>query len=195
MALDVIGLGFGRTATNSMKMALEQLGFLKCHHMYEVMDNKETQAPLWHAALQGKPDWTAIYDGYRAALDWPTAGFAEELYGAFPNAKFVLTTRSAESWYESISTTILEVIKGDSATSPGGKATDGVAPPAVKRSVGEEDTWSRENLIRIFNDHEQLLVFSPKQGWEPLCAFLGVPAPSGDFPRSNDEEEFFERLE
>lgn len=37
MALSVIGAGFGRTGTMSIKMALEQLGLGPCHHMEEVL--------------------------------------------------------------------------------------------------------------------------------------------------------------
>jgi hypothetical protein len=36
---------------------------------------------------------------------------------------------------------------------------------------------------------ERLLVFSPKDGWGPLCAFLGVPVPSEPFPRVNSRDE------
>jgi len=37
MPLSVIGAGFGRTGTLSLKRALEQLGFGPCHHMLEVI--------------------------------------------------------------------------------------------------------------------------------------------------------------
>jgi hypothetical protein len=46
MALQVIGAGFGRTGTTSLKAALEQLGFSKCHHMEEVMTSR-TQTDFW----------------------------------------------------------------------------------------------------------------------------------------------------
>jgi len=36
----------------------------------------------------------------------------------------------------------------------------------------------------------RLLVYSPKEGWEPLCEFLGVPVPPEPFPRVNSLEEF-----
>ncbi|MFT5395500.1 MAG: hypothetical protein ACI85N_000685 [Gammaproteobacteria bacterium] len=39
MAPSVIGAGFGRTDTMSLKMALEQLGLGPCHHMEEVFTN------------------------------------------------------------------------------------------------------------------------------------------------------------
>ena len=39
MTLEIIGVGFGRTGTLSLKHALEELGFEKCHHMMEVGGN------------------------------------------------------------------------------------------------------------------------------------------------------------
>ncbi len=56
MALQIVGAAFGRTGTNSLKLALEQLGFGPCHHMYEVRDHPE-QLPYWQAAARGElPD-------------------------------------------------------------------------------------------------------------------------------------------
>lgn len=37
---------------------------------------------------------------------------------------------------------------------------------------------------------ERLLVFEPKDGWEPLCKFLGKPVPDQPFPHVNDTEQF-----
>ena len=57
MSLDVIGAGFGRTGTLSLKLALEELGFVKCHHMTEVFQNPD-QAPKFLAAARGETvDW------------------------------------------------------------------------------------------------------------------------------------------
>ena len=39
MALDVIGVGLGRTGTMSLKVALEMLGLKPCYHMIEVWAN------------------------------------------------------------------------------------------------------------------------------------------------------------
>ena len=71
--MKIIGAGFGRTGTKSLKYALEDLGFGPCHHMEEVLFNQPTQVPLWAAAVGGRPDWTTVFDGYRSAVDWPTA--------------------------------------------------------------------------------------------------------------------------
>ena len=50
MALRIIGAGFGRTGTKSLKLALEQLGFGLCHPMEEVMSDPD-QVPYWQAAI------------------------------------------------------------------------------------------------------------------------------------------------
>ena len=55
MGLKVIGAGFGRTGTLSLKLALEQLGFSKCHHMQEVMTSGR-QLDAWLEAPQ-RHDW------------------------------------------------------------------------------------------------------------------------------------------
>ena len=52
MTLKVIGAGFGRTGTLSLKEALEKLGFDPCHHMKEVMLNSE-QAEYFYLASMG----------------------------------------------------------------------------------------------------------------------------------------------
>jgi hypothetical protein len=40
----------------------------------------------------------------------------------------------------------------------------------------------------------RLLVYQVKDGWGPLCASLGVPAPTDPFPRTNDRGEFWDRV-
>jgi hypothetical protein len=52
MGLQVIGSGFGRTGTMSLKRALEQLGFGPCHHMEEVL-------PIQNRYRTGRPSWLA----------------------------------------------------------------------------------------------------------------------------------------
>ena len=41
---------------------------------------------------------------------------------------------------------------------------------------------------------ERLLVYQAGQGWEPLCAFLGVPVPSEPYPSENSREAFQARV-
>src|SRR4051794_9317995 len=106
MSLKVIGAGFGRTGTASLKGALDMIGFGPCYHMIEVFDHPEHIA-LWHAALDGTLlSWELILRNYVSSCDWPAASFYERLMRANPDAKVILTVRDPEKWYESVLNTI-----------------------------------------------------------------------------------------
>ena len=110
MSLRVIGTGFGRTGTDSMREALTMLGFGPCHHMYEVMAHAE-QKRLWRAlAKGGAPNWDRLFAGYESCVDWPSAHYWRELIEAYPQARVILTWRSPEGWWESFQRTILPAI-------------------------------------------------------------------------------------
>lgn len=203
MALQVISFGFGRTATLSLKEALEELGFGPCYHMDQVLQDMENRVPGWNAAVAGNPDWDAIYSGFHSAVDWPTAAFWRELIEAYPDAKFILSSRSVESWYESISQTILAVLTAPEKWPEEQREwLEMVSKVVIDRSLGGKT--NRDSVIAAFEAHEaavkeavpanDLLVFEARQGWGPLCDFLGKPVPSGPYPRSNSRQEFFELL-
>ena len=117
MTLDVIGAGFGRTGTMSLKVALEELGFGPCYHMSEVFAHPE-HVELWRAAAQGKEvDWEQIFGGYRATVDWPACSFYGELMEKYPDAKVILTVRDPQRWYESAYNTIYTMTR-TASTSP-----------------------------------------------------------------------------
>jgi len=205
MALKVIGSGFGRTGTMSMKLALETLGFGTCHHMEEVFEHPE-QVPHWQAALRGEPvDWHALFAGYGAAVDWPSAHYWRELAEVFPEARIVHTVRSPESWWASYSETIMKFI-GIGVTQDAGFVRD--MSQWTMKVIGEEtfgtDYTDRDAALRAFDRRiadvaaaipaDRLLIFDVKDGWEPLCDFLGLPVPETAFPRSNDRAEFWKNF-
>ena len=78
MALEIIGAGFGRTGTYSLKAALERLGFGPCHHMSEVIGDPE-QIRLWTEAAEGRPEYARIFAGFRSAVDFPVSAFWQEV--------------------------------------------------------------------------------------------------------------------
>ena len=99
MTLSVIGAGFGRTGTESMKRALEILGLGPCHHMKEVIADPE-QTRLWRSIARGsEANWDEGFAGYNASVDWPSSYFWRELSAHYPDAQILLTVRSSESWY------------------------------------------------------------------------------------------------
>jgi Sulfotransferase domain len=203
MSLKVIGAGVGRTGTYSLKLAINQLDFGPCHHMEEVLINMPTQLPLWQAAMAGSPDWQAIYDGYPAAVDWPTAGFYRELYEANPSARFILTHRNPENWVESFSATIYKLISAHDEAPEAIRPWLAMTTDVIERT-GFPLGLDRDGLYAAFESHlasvkaavpaSQLLVYQVKEGWEPLCAFLDVPVPEGPFPRTNDRSEFWDKV-
>lgn len=203
MALQVIGVGVGRTGTYSLKIAINQLGLGPCHHMEEVLLKMPVQVPLWSTALDGMADWKAIYAGYQSAVDWPTAGFFRELYQAYPHARFILTHRTAESWADSFGSTIYQLLAGKDQAPAEMKDWLDMAAAVVART-GFPAGHDRAGLIAAFEAHreavkkvipaDQLLVYQVSEGWEPLCHFLRVPVPSEPFPRTNDRAEFWDRV-
>ena len=201
MALKIIGTGVGRTGTYSLRTALNQLGLGPCHHMEEVLHHMPVQLPLWQAAVKGSPDWNAIYQGYESTVDWPTAGFFRELSKVYPDAKFILTVRSPESWAASFSETIYALLAAKDQAPPHMQAwlEMGIA---VIAKTGFPAGMTPADLANAFTAHneavkatipaDKLLVYEVKQGWEPLCKFLGKPIPSDPFPQTNNRAEFWE---
>ena len=197
--LRVIGAGFGRTGTYSLKVALEQLGFGPSYHMAEVFQHPD-HIPLWQAAAEGKPaDWERLLAGYQSAVDWPVSAFYRELMEAYPEARVILTVRDAERWYKSGKNTIFPEPEAD--VTPEMEEHRHMVRTIVWDGIFGGRVQERDHAIGIFERHQQmvqehvpsdrLLVYDVKQGWEPLCAFLGVPVPVGEeFPHLNDTASF-----
>ncbi|MGB5316841.1 MAG: sulfotransferase family protein [Robiginitalea sp.] len=201
MAISIIGAGVGRTGTYSLRLAINQLGYGPCHHMEEVLKNMDVQVPLWSETLKGNTNWSAIYKGFKSAVDWPTAGFFRELLKEYPTAKFILTERNPENWADSFGSTIYKLIEGRDKAPDKMRDWLKMANEVIIKT-GFPQGLDREGLIDGFNAHnkavrevipaEQLLVFQVKDGWEPLCKFLNVAVPNDPFPRTNNREEFWE---
>ena len=199
MALRIVGAGFGRTGTLSLKVALEQLGFRRCHHMYEVVASRY-QVEAWHARSHGQPvDWDAVFEGFAASCDWPSSAYWEELFRHYPESRVILTVRDENRWYDSVAETIYP------ASHLPRWITWLVRRARLQQEMVTATIWDgvfggrfedREHAIRVYRENiervkrvvppERLLVFEARQGWEPLCAFLGVPVPDGPYPHEND---------
>lgn len=201
--MHVIGAGVGRTGTYSMKLAINRLGLGPCHHMEAVLHDIPTHVPLWNDVLSGRPDWRAVYQGFASAVDWPTACFFRELLQVYPTAKFVLTTRDPEKWADSFAATIYKLIAEREQAPPDKKTWLEMADAVIART-GFPAGLDHAQLARAYVAHNeavkatipppQLLVYEVKDGWEPLCRFLGVDAPDEPFPRTNHRAEFWDRV-
>jgi hypothetical protein len=195
MGLKVIGAGLGRTATFSLKFALEHIGLGPCYHMSEVFAGARRNVPLWLDVIQGKPDWDAIFDGYQSTTDYPACSYWRELAGYYPEAKVILTVRDPESWFESVSETIFsQKMQGPLKGTPTEAMMKGVVFDAFGGRVNDRafmTRWFTRRNQEVIDalPPKRLLVFSPKEGWSPLCKFLGVPVPNRPFPRVNSRDE------
>jgi hypothetical protein len=206
--LEVIGAGFGRTGTMSTYTALRELG-LPCYHMIEMIENPANRAHLdfWLQVANSPPgtvrDWETVFAGYRAALDNPACCVWRELMTAYPHAKVLLTVhpKGPEAWYESTLDTIYFTesswqFKVIELFTPFGRKFGAMSRRLIwQRNLGNT-MRDRAAAIAFYQQHietvkanvppERLLVFSVADGWEPLCRFLSVPAPSTPFPNVND---------
>ena len=194
MGLKVIGAGFGRTGTLSLKMALEMLGFDKCYHMFEVMENPH-HIDIWQKAHDGEAiDWDALFQGYQASVDWPSCNLWREQLAHYPDAKVILSLRSPESWYKSVMNTIYPSSMAAADSDDPGAITFGQwAKRIIWDRVFEGRMEERDHAIDVFNRHNQdvidsvpsdkLLVFEAKDGWQPFvqlsrrrCSFTRLSA-------------------
>jgi Sulfotransferase domain len=192
MALKIIGAGLGRTGTVSLKIALEQLGVGRCYHMLELLANPAHMA-LWQKAVDGRPDWDAIFADYGATVDYPGCACWRELAAFYPAAKVVLTVRDPDAWFDSTQATIFSADTKETLADPK------FATVAALMNRLHPDRYDRVSMAAAFERHtraviggipkERLLVYQVGEGWEPLCAFLGVPVPDMPFPRANVREE------
>jgi hypothetical protein len=202
MSLAVIGSGFGRTGTMSLKVALDRLGCGPCHHMEDFLGTP-AQLPGWQAAASGAAtDWEAVFAGYRAQVDWPGSHFWRELVVAFPRARVIHTIRPVDAWWKSYSTTIGTALL-DYERSPAKPRLD-VAAKIIKAELGGSLT-DREAAVAAFHrrteevtrtvPRERLLVFDVAEGWAPLCRFLDLPVPEASFPRLYSSADFWADME
>jgi len=201
--MQVFGVGFGRTGTMSLKIALEKLGMGPCYHMREVV-LRPSHIKLWYDISHGEhPNWNRLFSGFNSAVDFPVSLFYEQLINKFPDAKFILTLRDFDSWYMSTVNTIYKVPT--------------ILPDWFKMVVFPIRMFieMQVNLIWVglfnnkFSDRglaklvyyghvrsvkktipaDKLLIFHVKEGWGPLCEFFNVDVPKIPFPKVNDTAE------
>jgi hypothetical protein len=205
MQLRVVGAGLGRTGTASLKKALERLTGGPCYHMFELLEHPQS-LPLWHAIVRGESeDWDTLMDGYTASVDWPAASYWPELSAANPDAIVLLSSRaSPEKWWASMEKTIVAALTMDLPPDSEGVAAHRAMvldmferrfTPDWREPQAAMAAYERHNeRVRAEVPPERLVDWQPGDGWEPICAALGVAVPSDPFPHENDSEAFHDNL-
>lgn len=207
VSLQVIGAGFGRTGTLSLKRALEALG-LTCYHMTELMGDPENRRHLkfWDRVAMNPPGrqhpWQVVFERYGAALDFPACCVWRELHAAFPDTKVILTVHpeGPDAWYDSTVETIYRTETSSflaflSLFNPRLRKFRSVSRTLIWQRFLKGTMGNKSDAIRRYEEHvnevkalipsQQLLVYSVDQGWDPLCRFLGREVPDRDFPFVN----------
>ncbi|MEV6155647.1 sulfotransferase family protein [Nonomuraea sp. NPDC052129] len=213
--MKVIGAGFGRTGTRSLKAALERLGYGPCYHMSTVIA-EPYRVRQWLDVGEGRVrDWDEMFTGFRSAVDWPAASYWRELAEHYPDAKVILTVRDPSRWYDSVSETIFAGALAERRPMPirrriirwlvARRAPDFALYPRMARATVMDRVFDGRvddpaYVMEVFERHlaevqaaipaARLLVFDVREGWEPLCAFLGTPVPDEPFPQANEREAF-----
>ena len=213
--MKVIGVGFGRTGTRALKLALEQLGYGPCYHMSEVIA-EPSRIRQWLEIGEGAtPSWERVFAGFEATMDWPAAAYWQDLAEHYPDAKVILSVRDLERWYDSVSATIFASALRERRPLPAHRrlirwlvtkrAPDFALYPRMARATIVDRVFGgriedRAHVLKVFEQHianvkasissERLLVCDVREGWTPICSFLGCPVPERPFPNINERVAF-----
>jgi hypothetical protein len=172
----IIGVGFQKTGTSSLREALKILG-------YRVKDT--SSRPLIPIIKGNYPKVLHMIRKFDALEDTPWYMIYKQLDRSLPGSKFILTLRDEESWYKSVSRHI-------------GRLRNPSHEWIYGRGKGLPMD-DKENTIAVYNQHNQevldyfkdrpedLLVvdFTQGAGWKELCGFLGKEIPAEPFPHAN----------
>ena len=217
MSIKVIGAGFPRTGTTTLKRSLESLGYNKTYHMKELLVNPEKLHHWEELEKTRTTDWDKLYEEYEASVDYPGYPYYKEQMEKYPDAKVILTVRPFDKWYKSVESTVW---KAGPQTLPEklGMMWKMLTNPRIKKVVMVIKMFKRiffgnqlqgrfedkEFAEKVWNDHieevkahvpaEKLLIYDVRDGWEPLCKFLDKPVPPEPLPHLNKRENFKEML-
>jgi hypothetical protein len=209
--MKMIGVGFGRTGTMSLKAALERLGADPCFHMIDLIigENKERDLPYWVKIADGEPvDWHEVFEPWQATVDWPAASRWREIVDAFPDVPVLLNVRDFDGFYKSCENTILAVKEAAQAGELSQDANREQPAPelwgAIEKLIWQGDFqgrfkdkewvrgmyYDRIETIKREVSSDRLVYWELGDGWEPLADALGVAAPDEPFPHLHDTNEF-----
>ena len=192
--------------------------FEKAPHPPSSPFSKENMSHVdfWHKVANGKAgtqyDWERVFSRYAATVDYPGCSVWRELLSAYPDAKVILTVhpRGAGAWYESIVDTIYYLtysmwqFKVLQFATPHFKKVGEMFRKLIFQRSLKGTISDRSEAIERYHQHiaevtasvpaKRLLVYCVDQGWKPLCTFLGVPEPAGEFPNLNDRAAFMQTV-
>lgn len=176
----VFGVGFQKTSTSSLGVALSRLGY-NVGSYWDFRDMAGLDNLTWGDVVDRAVELSKKYD---AMKDTPWPLLYREMDELYPGSKFILIIRDTDKW-------IASAVK-DFASFPNSihKLIYGVSFPA-----GNEQIWrnryerhNREVQEYFCDRPDDLLVLhldKGEVGWGPVCSFLGLDVPDEDWPHAN----------
>ena len=206
--MKIICAGLYKTGTKSIAKALRQLGFTVYDWEEQIFDFLDHCCDVLQNGAQ--PDVKRVYQNADAFVDLPGNLFWEEILEAFPDCKVILSERDEDSWLQSWANQLkmLQSIRFQTILramlSQTGRKFDVIANSCVQASLGSTNPKSTCVFRKRYRMHNyrvksivppaKLLVFNVKQGWKPLCDFLGCEVPTSAFPHENINGEIATRM-
>ena len=213
MSIKIIGAGFPRTGTTTLKKALEILGFDKTYHFKDLVANPNDLKYWIELEETGSTDFDSLFKNYRATVDFPGYPYYKILLKKYPDAKVILTKRNSDAWYQSTYDTIwqagpqsfpakitllgkmllnsrlknkMNCIKFMRKIYLSNQFDDQFGTPAVAKNT----FTNHIKEVSQYVPKEQLLIYEVADGWQPLCNFLGLDIPEVEFPHLNRNQDF-----
>ncbi|KAJ7485338.1 hypothetical protein FB451DRAFT_1392091 [Mycena latifolia] len=197
--MQVLALGFPWTGTNSLKVALETVGYVRTDHF--MAPTSPEKMNMWIEAIKakffgegtpyGRKEWDQLLGDCQAVSDIPGILFAEELIAAYPDAKVATIAEATKrtlqihisSWLEPESFDRMKCLL---------RLTLAVLfeTEHVTENIAKARFVAHYDEVRRLVPKDGLLEFEVREGWTPLALFLGKEVPATAFSRVNDTAEF-----
>ena len=196
--MKVICAGIGKTGTKSITKALRHLGFT----VFDWEEQTFYFIDHWVDVFQNgaQPDVKRLYKDVDVLVDSPGNFFWEEILEAFPDSKVILSEREEDSWVKSLVnqlqvTAAVKYREFYRMLSPTTRKIYFVFYSYLNAALGTTNPRSTIVFRKRYREHnrrvkslvpaEKLLLYNVKQGWKPLCDFLGCEVPTVPFPHEN----------
>ncbi|KAI1269160.1 hypothetical protein F5Y18DRAFT_415007 [Xylariaceae sp. FL1019] len=220
--LRVIVLSYCRNGTLGLYAALKILGY-NPYHVVNIFEHGVPHIETTIEAIKGgqtgigrysREDFDKWFDGYDSVIEIPSFDLLDDFLIAYPDAKFILTTREPEAWLSSMKKTIIPA-----------NTVHQHFPLSILKYF-DAMMWSRSRLAKTWRycffptgdlqNHkstvetyvaynqrvrdsvpvEKLLEVKLEDGlgWQQICPFLEAPIPDVPYPRIHDSEDFLKRF-
>ncbi|MFC1649231.1 sulfotransferase [Patescibacteria group bacterium] len=177
----IFNIGFGKSGSSSLDVAMRILGY-KCAHwkhkderLLDIITRNQQNSKDLLAGLE-EYDYLADFDGHK---------YYKLIDKTYPGSKYILTLRNLDTWLVSMEKHVLR-----NQNNPDYK---------YDFLIIQKEKWAKfwksyqRELVEYFkarpNDFLTMNIVAG-DGWDKLCAFLDVQIPNKPFPHTNKTNDF-----